>query len=301
MSTDTAPKQLTLRNLILVPQSRTRQEETLLASVRRSYVPTPITRGSFLLPTKSLPYVVGNEWNRPHRKNGQMKLFCNELMLFLFYGLLDTPLTVVYAGAAPGHHFEASVRLFPKIKWHLYDDREIMIKHPNVTIHEQLFDVKEAEYWATQPDVVFFSDIRSVGHKDSEGYYIEGSVKDDMEAQQQWVEIMRPQLACLKFRLPYIAGYRPNTTVSYLPGELFVQVFAGATSTEARLVVTPQDYGKRQIYDAAEIENRFFYHNNVTRVMSDWDRQAYDWLVESAFKDSADTKRLIATLVRNPS
>lgn len=251
-----------------------------LQEARSTFQRKPITSCKDLLLTEeSLAYVVDNHYQREFKKAGQRKLFCNELLLLCCYGYDKRPMTVVYAGAAPGHHLAETVKLFPQIKWELYDTRELAVSHPRITFHQQLFTDADAVYWSRKRNVLFISDIRSVGFKNSDKYAIERSVAEDMEMQQRWVEIIRPCAACLKFRLPYVAGYGQNVSVEYLPGDLYTQPWAGGTSTEGRLIVRPKDYGRRVEYDAGAIENRFFYHNNVRRVLSDYDEEAYNWLL----------------------
>ena len=75
---------------------------------------------------------------------------------------------------------------------------------------------------------------------------------------QVWCQIMKPDLAVLKFRLPWGGGKS-----SYLPGRIFVQAFAPCTSTETRLLVRKEDCDEEQGYDHVEYEEKLMYHNTV--------------------------------------
>lgn len=271
------PQRVAYQQAREVAEKKKATKETLLTA-KANYQPQPMSYNELLLPTQRLPYVEGAEHQGADHR-AQWKLLGNELLVLSRAGLLDTEVNVVYAGAAPGHHLADSLRLFPKARWHLYDTTDVVVTDPRIKFYKQLFEDADAVRWSSVKNVVFISDIRSVGALNAEKYEIEGGVSNDMIMQQRWVEIIRPLVACLKFRLPYIAGYRPNISVEYLPGELYVQPYARGSASEGRLVVLPEHYGRRITYDAAETEDRFFYHNNVRRVMSRWDDESFAWLL----------------------
>lgn len=64
-------------------------------------------------------------------KNGQLKLLLGEVAFLTKYpeGLC------VYVGSAPGTHITLLCKMFPKIKFHLYDPRDFVVKRgPQVEI-----------------------------------------------------------------------------------------------------------------------------------------------------------------------
>ena len=61
---------------------------------------------------------------------------------------------------------------------------------------------------------------------------VEKVVAADMDAQQRWVQILRPTAALLKFRLPWDAG-----VTQYLAGAVVLPVWGPPTTTESRLLV----------------------------------------------------------------
>jgi hypothetical protein len=84
--------------------------------------------------------------------------------------------------------------------------------------------------------------------------------------QENWVQLVRPRCADIKFKLPYHGA----STYSYLKGELRFQHFGKQSSSEARLLVdAPQteveEYG-RQLYNRHIHDDCLFYHNFVTRL-----------------------------------
>ena len=68
--------------------------------------------------------------------------------------------TVLYVGAADGKHINIFVKLFPKIKWILYDPRDFMIEESeNVEIHKEFFTNELCEKYKGID--AFISDIRT--------------------------------------------------------------------------------------------------------------------------------------------
>jgi hypothetical protein len=101
-------------------------------------------------------------------------------------------------------------------------------------------------------ETLFICDVRSMdnGHKEDDR---ETRVSADMTWQQQWVRVLRPAAAMLKFRLPYATESKGDTeTSTYLDGDVFLPVWGGRTTTETRLVVTDPVGGWSGREDARE-------------------------------------------------
>ena len=130
-------------------------------------------------------------------------------------GGFDKLTAVVYAGAAPGTNiaYVAGVisAVAPALRWHLYDPAAFapaVLASPLCAVHtgdDGLFTDEIAVEWgkrvAAGELVVFFSDIRSGSHAESD---FEKEVVANMDMQRRWVVAIRPLLASLKFRLPYV-------------------------------------------------------------------------------------------------
>jgi hypothetical protein len=212
---------------------------------------------------------------------GQLKLAITEIQaLIYFWDPKVTPqLVVVYAGAAPGHHFVILEKMFPTVEWHLYDPAKFFVQQSDrITIHNEKFTDEIAAQWSGRQDVFFFSDIRTIGSDmdvtDASGrtrkptpQEIEDGIWSDMEAQQGWTEIMKPLHAQLKMRLPYIISNDSPKSSRYLNGYIMLQSFAGPTSTETRLVpIKDQDGNYSKVrYNNKKYESKLFYHNAVIR------------------------------------
>ena len=74
-----------------------------------------------------------------------------------------------------------------------------------------------------------------------------------MDSQKRWWNLMNPDFALFKFRLPWDAK-----KLKYLQGEVWIQAFPGMTSTETRLFV--RKGASEIVYD-----NQLFYHNLIAR------------------------------------
>jgi len=209
---------------------------------------------------------------------GQRKLLLAE-MEFLTETLpdLETPYTVVYAGAAPGSHDLYLSQLFPNVEFHLHDPtpfaRELR-SSPRFFLHEEFFvDSTALEYSNREryPHVLFLSDIRSACPSIQGSSEVEQFVARDMDWQRGWVELMKPEAAMLKFRLPW-----EDRTEQYLCGDIFLPTFGPATTTEARLIVRKKGddtlNGQKAAtpfptrnYDCKLYEDQMFYHNTEAR------------------------------------
>jgi hypothetical protein len=104
-------------------------------------------------------------------------------------------------------------------------------------------------------------------------------VMNDQAMQRDWVMgLMQPRAACLKFRGPYT--YRENDHLREfwdLQGELRVQAWARANSTELRLVCTwPYKLKK---YDSQHLEEAMAHYNRHSRVEGNNDSKLQDFIL----------------------
>ena len=206
---------------------------------------------------------------------GQRKLALTTLaMINLFWNPEQIPkLTIVYAGSAPGTNLKFVMEMYPQIEWHLYDphpvgfNKEIKAKH-QVHVFSIPFTNQVAKGWENRDDVFFISDVRTDD-------ITETGIWNNMKMQEEWVEIINPVVAMLKFRLPYSGskfsneidytkGYAP-----YLAGIVMKQPWAGQTSTETRLLILRSSMinGKYPIHNwnIKVYEDKMFHLNSVIR------------------------------------
>lgn len=229
-------------------------------------------------------------------KWGQRKLLMTELYLLLYeYPKLSIANPhLIYVGAAPGNHIPFLAKIFTEVTFHLYDKSEFEFEPlPNTIIYKEFFTDSHAYNWYSIRDrCIFVSDIRSPDFK-KEGKYtkeMENFIVRDMSLQKKWIEIIRPKIFMLKFRLPYWipeSKYRKTKTqkqlkntkdqkhkeelcriqdneiiCNYLEGKIIKQPYTSPFSAETRLIGQKISF---RDYSLSSYESKMFYHNKYTR------------------------------------
>jgi len=235
---------------------------------------------------------------------GQRKLLLSEVEFLSGLCVGGQTAHVVYAGGAPGTHMTLLSVLFPRMRFTLVDPSpfaEGIELLPNVRLVSGFFDKdlaaklrvmhaprgegspagsrsrsssRAAEHSDPLP-TYFISDVRTGDWSIMSPAEMEQAVAADMLSQREWVRQLAPDAAMLKFRLPWSGG---DTT--YLSGRVFLPLWAPATSTESRLLVTPsiaasqgggggggREYADAQ-WDNARYMEHMCYFNTKTRVSS---------------------------------
>lgn len=196
---------------------------------------------------------------------GQRKLLLSEIEFLTQHGSQCE--RVIYAGAAPGTHIKFLSILFPHLQWILVDPAEFKIsssEHPKIDVRQEYFTSELAERLRNKDSelcdakLLFISDIRTGYDGIQDASVVDNMVAEDMKRQQDWVRVLRPAKAMLKFRLPYAAG-----STQYFDGEIHLPVWGPRTTTEARLIT---DGRSTRTYDHTEYEEQMFYFNMVTRI-----------------------------------
>ena len=227
-------------------------------------------------------------------QHGQRKLLLTEIWFLTLVNPPDGSI-IVYIGAATGEHIPMLVSLFPNYIYHLYDSKgyhrkviELAGNNENVIIRpEGNFTNELAQEYVGVENVYVMSDIRIVDSSvllhlsnvslrlfkkdydrispeekikvEEEVNNIVGDyVKDDMDYQNTWVQIMQPVAAYLKFRLPYTDGKTETFTI-YPEGNVYFQPWTAPTSTECRLLCYPP-YNTVE-YSDLKYERVMTYHN----------------------------------------
>jgi hypothetical protein len=174
---------------------------------------------------------------------------------------------MIYAGAASGTHILYLSSLFPTVHFELYDPRDFdmcLKKSDMVNTHVQYFTDETAKQWIaldhTDKTILLVSDIRTGEPGKMTNAEVENRVKIDHECQQTWYRIMNPDMAMFKFRLPW-----DDETTEYLDGDIYIQPYPPAASTETRLIVG-RSCGMKT-YDNRQYEGQLFYYNNHERPM----------------------------------
>lgn len=198
---------------------------------------------------------------------GQLKLFFTEL---LFLTLCTKPGDkIIYVGAAPGYHITKLADLFPDINFDLWDPRKFETEErKNIKLYNDYFTDTSANSYAqdelNNERLLFICDLRTLKIGEYKKFKdidrMDELVDDDMIMQKRWCQIIKPEYAYLKFRLPYIV---PRT--EYLSGTIYLQPYT-KISTEARLLTN--NYDDNVIYDNIIFQEKMAYHNGYTRCRS---------------------------------
>ena len=142
----------------------------------------------------------------------------------------------------------------------LFDPSQFLIEATDkINLFNEFFN-DEIALQFTGKNVLFISDIRNIEMSDhfDDKKLVEEIVRQDMENQKRWLNIIKPRKAMLKFRLPW-----ENGETTYLDGQLYLPVWGTQTTTETRLITECCNEIK---YDNRLYESQMFYFNTVTRV-----------------------------------
>lgn len=225
-------------------------------------------------PRRSYKHVGHNKRSVLHW--GQRKLFLSEIeFLTLFYD--NTNKLVVYAGSAPGTHITALSAMFPKYYFYLVDPAKFNIKETkHIKIINDFFTnetIKTIKDVYKDIEILFISDIRTGDPKVLNFEQIEKAVKEDQNHQMEWVKLLCPRAAILKYRLPW-----DNKITSYLKGYIYLPVWGRETTTETRLIIINEDNFENIDYDNKKYEEQLSYFNRITRVQY-YDQGIYEGLI----------------------
>lgn len=226
--------------------------------------------------------------------DGQRKLLWSEIEFYTLisqkYNLED--ILVVYAGSGEGIHMSIIFDLFPQLDFILIDPTKSLCTHPIMKNKEKVIQINE--YYTDDS----YKKILSLNTKNKKIVFM-SDIREDTDENAIWKNMIQQQLWCiqldsiaylLKFRLPYyFPNYNPkdseyllplskeksnysfktlkDTEVVYLKGDIYLQIYAPAKSTENRLLYirSPNESFTFTSYDIKVYENQCFYFNTYTR------------------------------------
>ncbi len=226
--------------------------------------------------------------------DGQRKLLWSEIE---FYTLISqqyhlNEILVVYAGSGEGLHMSIIFDLFPQLDFILIDPTHSLCKHPFMKNKEKVIQLNE--YYTD----LTYKKILSLNTKNKKIVFM-SDIREDTDEKAIWENMIQQQLWCiqldsiaylLKFRLPYyFPGHDPSKyqyllplskdkanyqfkklndkEVVYLKGDIYLQIYAPAKSTENRLLYIrkPNESFTFHSYDIKKYEDQCFYFNTYTR------------------------------------
>ena len=207
--------------------------------------------------------------------SGQRKLLFGEIQfLTKNLSLLPDDKVVIYIGSAPGYHLISLIKLFPYVKFILYDGRRharllynFVRGNKLIKINRALYTRKESLKYANVPHLLI-SDIRNLRigkiviteYEDNPEHMNEkfAIIDNDLNLQKEIILMSQPIASMLKFVVRWNDG-----VTNYLDGTVYVQSWAKRGSAETRLVCK-QPYTFRD-YSNKEYEQKLAYYNKLCR------------------------------------
>lgn len=207
-----------------------------------------------------------NTKKNQRRYNENLRLFCAELLFLSLYILHEDTKTnrIVYIGAAPGFHLVKLMKMFPLLKFDLYDDQDLhselelyIDENPDqVTMYRELFTIETCSRYKNNGENIYlvtdhrdpkfmvdpiFTQVEDKNKAKREHQKVkEASYMNDMLFQKDVCKELNPLVAYLRFRPPhyYEDENVENPTFQYFKGNVILMIYNDYKSTESRLVVT---------------------------------------------------------------
>ena len=215
---------------------------------------------------------------------GQRKLMLSEVQVLLKYYETkpkEHPV-MLYIGAAEGFHLTTLSKMFPGVRFILYDGAlmykalhksdkfevhdgstpiEPIDKDDPDSVNDGFFTIRKCKRLATKlagNNLIFISDIRLTETEDT----FEQGVLRDLRLQEEWMRILKPNMSLVKFRLPWL-----QKDLTYFTGDIFYGIWPPPASTETRLLIQQKDIIKNntKVYNFYDYEGLLYYHNKYRR------------------------------------
>lgn len=233
-----------------------------------------------------------NKKKNERKFNDDLRLLLSEILYITRYVDYenDKIIKIIYIGAAPGFHLVKLMKMFPFIKFDLYDDQEIhqdleryLLENENqVNMYREKFTLETcSRYEDSIEDIYLITDFKDVKFmsdpifsEDKEYNEIkkkfqqekEASYLEDMNLQKEICKKLEPHNAFLRFRPPHF--YKDTTPepaiFEYFNGIVYLMIFNDYKSIESRIVVT--DYVNDKFkWNYKNFQYRLNYFNSEIR------------------------------------
>jgi hypothetical protein len=221
--------------------------------------------------------------------NDDLKLLISEINFICRYVEPSTKIRIIYIGAAPGIHLIKLMKMFPQIKFDLYDEQRLhpklisyidenfsQVRYINENVNESTnFDISDID-----EDIYLISDIKNIRYSKDEFFTGIDAIQrkeeyqnrkdqsslEDMELQKIICKKLIPKYSLLKFRPPkyYERRTYENTIFPYFYGTIWLMIFNDLKSTESRIVVN--NYEKDDFnWNFKSYQYRLNYFNDELR------------------------------------
>lgn len=185
------------------------------------------------------------------KNNNELKLLLSEILFINRYIENDNSL-IVYIGAAPGTHINKLIKLYPNMRFHLYDPLEIEVEESNNVIKfNKNFTLDDCKLYKEMNDVYIITDFKDVKYNRDPSFHTfheknewqmekEKSYYDDMILQRDICLSIIPKAAYLRFRPKHFYNgiTNPDEVFEYFNGIIWLMIYNEYKSTETRLAVT---------------------------------------------------------------
>lgn len=159
-----------------------------------------------------------------------------------------------------------------------------------IFIIEDWYNINISEIFKNLSSKSFMSDIRSNVAMDT--YPTDLDIIWNTSMMYNWIYTLNPEFSMIKFRLPFfntpkvvetdaknffeefevskklgidfIADYKQKK-MACPKGDIYIQAWAGQSSTELRLHIKKEDIKNPKYYDFKKIENKLYYFNSISR------------------------------------
>lgn len=212
---------------------------------------------------KIKPFITVNKKKHERKFNNDMRLLLSEVMFITRYVETDKDPRVIYMGAAPGFHIIKLMKMFPTIKFDLYDNEPLNkeLEHyigenpDQVIFYDEKFNLNTCDrYTDPSENIYLITDHRDpefmkdpIFPKDEYHNEIkkqfqemkELSYADDMDFQKKICQKLLPKFAFLRFRPPHFyEGKSPESAIfEYFYGTIWLMIYNDYKSIEARIAV----------------------------------------------------------------
>lgn len=203
----------------------------------------------------NIEYIKVDKKKHERKYNNDMRLLLSEILFITRYVDFAPNIKIIYIGAAPGFHLVKLMKLFPFIKFDLYDPEElnldlvqyISVNSNQVTFFNEKFILETCEkYNNSEENIYLITDNRDVmfmkeDFNDKINFQIQKEISyaEDMNFQKEVCIKLNPKYAFLRFRPPH---FYKETTIEpaifeYFAGTVWLMIYNDYKSTEGRIAV----------------------------------------------------------------
>jgi len=218
--------------------------------------------------------------NKISRKENLLyKIISSEInFLNIFFEVpKDKKAILLYIGPIVSKHIYKIAQLYPELEYHVYCGTSDNKSTENLLIYDRDFSEQEIPFFQnpnfevyvitnfTNPNIKSNYEIKNSENPQKYQDEKETLIENDMLLQMNWMELLKPKVACLKFRLP--KNYNiSKSEFQYFKGLVYAQIFSGYKSTECKMVV--RDFSIKSFWFIQKFNDQMNYYNNVVRETS---------------------------------